>query len=77
MQDCSPTSLLHFGLFQPSLTDFLHTDTKAKVVKCKASEVFHTGNSFWLVSSMLDIEFDSVRLPSVVMDSVHAQLISM
>lgn len=46
MQACSLTSLLHFGLFQPSLTDFLHTDTKAKVVKCKASEVFIQATGF-------------------------------
>lgn len=46
MQACNPTPLLHFGLFQPSLTDFLHTDTKAKLDKCKASEVFLRATRF-------------------------------
>lgn len=38
MQACS---LLHSSLFRPSLTDFLHTDTKAKLDNVKLVKFFY------------------------------------
>lgn len=48
-----PVALHHCCILVFSLTDFLHTDTKAMLDKCKTSEVFLRATPFYLVLSWI------------------------